>query len=74
MPEGVEHLPDEFEKLSTRESYEKLESSPSGLSSTQVGERLEKYGKNEVVEKRDNGFLKFLKKFWAPVPWMLELL
>ncbi len=73
MPEGVEHLPDEFEKLSTRESYEKLESSPSGLSSTQVGERLEKYGKNEVVEKRENGVLKFVKKFWAPVPWMLEL-
>ena len=66
-------MPDEFEKLSTRECYERLESSSSGLSTTQVEERLKKFGKNEVTEKKENGIIKFLRKFWAPVPWMLEI-
>ena len=66
-------MSDEFEKLSTKECYEKLESSSSGLSTTQVEERLKKYGKNEVAEKKENGIIKFLRKFWAPVPWMLEI-
>ncbi len=66
-------MPDEFEKLSTKECYERLESSSSGLSTTQVEERLKKYGKNEVTEKKENGIIKFLRKFWAPVPWMLEI-
>lgn len=66
-------MPDEFEKLSTRECYERLESSSSGLPTTQVEERLKKFGKNEVTEKKENGIIKFLRKFWAPVPWMLEI-
>ncbi len=63
----------EFEKLSTKECYNKLNSSSSGLSSSDVEQRIRQYGKNEVVEKKENAVLKFLKKFWAPVPWMLEI-
>ena len=63
----------EFEKLSTKECYNKLNSSSSGLSSSDVEQRIRQYGKNEVVEKKENPVLKFLKKFWAPVPWMLEI-
>ena len=66
-------MDNEFEKLSTKECYQKLGSSPSGLNSSDVDQRIRQYGKNEVVEKKENTVLKFLKKFWAPVPWMLEI-
>ena len=66
-------MDNEFEKLSTKECYNKLNSSSSGLSSSDVEQRIRQYGKNEVVEKKENPVLKFLKKFWAPVPWMLEI-
>ena len=43
-----------------------------GLDSAEVSRRLARYGYNEVVEKRVPAFWLLLKKFWAPVPWMLE--
>jgi H+-transporting ATPase len=66
-------MDNEFEKLSTKECYDKLGSSSSGLTSDDIQQRIRQYGKNEVVEKKENRILKFLKKFWAPVPWMLEI-
>lgn len=50
-----------------------LNTSLNGLSETEAQERLKKYGYNEVRKKKENPLLKFLKKFWAPVPWMLEV-
>ena len=64
-------MDNEFEKLSTKECYQKLGSSPSGLNSSDVDQRIRQYGKNEVVEKKENTVLKFLKKFWAPTPAIL---
>ncbi len=44
-----------------------------GLSNAEAQHRLLQYGPNEVKEKHTNRFLLFLYKFWAPVPWMLEI-
>jgi len=44
-----------------------------GLTSSEAAERLNKYGLNKIPETKTNPFLVFLKKFWAPVPWMLEV-
>jgi len=43
-----------------------------GLTSDQAAERLKKFGLNTIPEVRPNPIWLFLKKFWAPVPWMLE--
>jgi H+-transporting ATPase len=43
-----------------------------GLSSQEVAEKLEKYGPNEIPEKKVNPFRKFLSYFWGPIPWMIE--
>ncbi|MGA7594414.1 MAG: plasma-membrane proton-efflux P-type ATPase [Gallionella sp.] len=43
-----------------------------GLTGTEARQRLDKYGPNRVAEDRPHPALLFLKKFWAPVPWMLE--
>ncbi len=47
--------------------------SSSGLTSEQAAERLKRYGPNAIPEIKRNPLLVFLKKFWAPVPWMLEI-
>jgi H+-transporting ATPase len=43
-----------------------------GLSSSEAQQRLLQYGPNAVAEERPRPWLVFLKKFWSPVPWMLE--
>ncbi|MCG3109939.1 Copper-exporting P-type ATPase B [Metallosphaera sp. J1] len=44
-----------------------------GLTSEEAKSRLLKFGPNEVKEKRRSPVIEFLMKFWAPVPWMLEV-
>ena len=43
-----------------------------GLSSAEAASRRVKFGPNAVVEKRVHPVVKFVRQFWAPVPWMLE--
>jgi H+-transporting ATPase len=45
----------------------------SGLSSLEARNRLIQYGDNIVEEKQPHRFIIFVKKFWSPVPWMLEI-
>ncbi|MBS0603786.1 MAG: plasma-membrane proton-efflux P-type ATPase [Verrucomicrobia bacterium] len=45
-----------------------------GLTSEEAQVRLEKYGLNTFPEEKHHPFLVFLSKFWAPVPWMLEII
>ena len=44
-----------------------------GLSQAEAMKRLEKYGPNEISEKKTNAILKFLSYFWGPIPWMIEV-
>jgi H+-transporting ATPase len=55
------------------ELYEKLKSGELGLSGTEAKERLALYGENQIVEHKINPILKFLKSFWGPIPWMIEI-
>ena len=43
-----------------------------GLTSDEVRQRLLKFGPNVVAEDHPHLWVLFLRKFWAPVPWMLE--
>jgi H+-transporting ATPase len=44
-----------------------------GLSTQEAQQRLQQYGPNAVVEEKQHPIHIFLSKFWAPVPWMLEI-
>ncbi len=44
-----------------------------GLTSTAAGVRLEQYGFNEIPLPRTHPLLTFLKFFWGPIPWMIEV-
>jgi len=48
-------------------------SSRRGLTSVEARTRLLQYGANTVHEETSQPFKEFIRKFWAPVPWMLEL-
>jgi H+-transporting ATPase len=44
-----------------------------GLSSKEVQKRINEYGYNEIPEIRKRPITIFAKKFWGPIPWMLEI-
>jgi H+-transporting ATPase len=63
----------DFKNLSTGDLASKLGVSPSqGLSDSEAGNRIGRYGYNELTEERVNPFFKFLTYFWGPIPWMIE--
>jgi H+-transporting ATPase len=55
------------------EVEKRLGSSPEGLTQAEATKRLARYGPNEIEEKKTNQFLKLLRYFWGPIPWMIEV-
>jgi H+-transporting ATPase len=61
-------------ETSPEETLRQLQVNPDqGLTQDEAQKRLEKYGPNELVERRVNPLLKFLSYFWGPIPWMIEV-
>ncbi|KAH8548886.1 plasma-membrane proton-efflux P-type ATPase [Umbelopsis sp. PMI_123] len=44
-----------------------------GLTSSEVAERLQKFGRNELPEKKANPLLKFLMYFTGPISYLIEI-
>ena len=44
-----------------------------GLTDKEVEERIQKYGFNELHEKTDSWALRLFRRFWGPIPWMIEV-
>ncbi len=44
-----------------------------GLSDEEASARLARHGRNEVPERRQSATLAFVRKFWGPSAWMVEL-
>ncbi|WP_456382434.1 plasma-membrane proton-efflux P-type ATPase [Hydrogenimonas sp.] len=43
-----------------------------GLSGEEAAERLKKYGYNEIEEKEESWLHRLFRRFWGPIPWMIE--
>jgi H+-transporting ATPase len=69
----AEKTKSDFQHISLDDAFAALRSGPEGLTENEAGNRIAEYGLNEVREERENSLVRFLKKFWAPVPWMLEI-
>jgi len=61
------------ESFSTEAVFAQLESSSTGLTQAQATQRLKRFGRNALEEKKANPVLKFLSYFWGPIPWMIEV-
>ncbi len=59
-----------IDELKTPSSIPPVE--PGGLSLVEAKRRLAEYGPNAIPEEHPKIWLIFLRKLWAPVPWMLE--
>ena len=65
---------DDFSALTIDETLSRLQSNPAtGLTQTEVKQRIERYGPNAVEEKQQNPVIAFLKRFWGLTAWMLEI-
>ena len=63
---------EDLEKASLDTVYKALGTSAQGLTSTEAKARIEKYGRNELVDKEASNLEKFLLFFWGPIAWMIE--
>lgn len=63
----------ELKQLSIDETFNTFSSNENGLIDSSLQERLNDYGYNELEEKKVNPILKFLRYFWGPIPWMIEV-
>jgi H+-transporting ATPase len=43
-----------------------------GLSATEAVKRLVQYGYNEIREKEESLWHRIFRRFWGPIPWMIE--
>jgi H+-transporting ATPase len=67
----VESTRGQLKNLPVTELLKRLQTSPDGLSKAEAQKRLEKYGYNELPEKKSSAVLKFLSYFWGPIPAMI---
>ncbi len=66
--------PKDYKKMTVEEVLSDLNTNlKTGLDSSEAKSRLEKYGYNEIPEKKVNPIIKFLSYFWGPIPWMIEI-
>jgi H+-transporting ATPase len=63
----------EYKELSIEHTLKLLISSTAGLTESEARQRLLKLGFNEVNESKRNSILLFMKRYWGPMPWLLEL-
>ena len=66
--------PKELEKKSLNEVITLLETDPEdGLSEEEAEKRLKVFGFNEIPEKEEPLWHRILRRFWGPIPWMIEI-
>ena len=53
--------------------FQSLNANNNGLSSTEAANRIEICGHNSIDAKTESVYLKLLKFFWGPIPWMIEI-
>ena len=46
---------------------------PEGLTSEEANARLRKFGLNAIEEKEENWSHRLFRRFWGPIPWMIEV-
>ncbi len=44
-----------------------------GLAESEAGRRLALFGPNEIPEKEPSFWIRLFKRFWGPIPWMIEI-
>ena len=65
---------DEFKDKPVNEVIKELQTDLNkGLSEEEANQRLKKYGLNEIPEKEEPLWHRIFRRFWGPIPWMIEI-
>jgi H+-transporting ATPase len=64
--------PTNLKRLDNPPTCEVARDTHRGLTTAEAEARLKEYGPNAVIEERTHPLGAFLKRFWAPIPWLLE--
>ena len=62
----------QYKEITSGEAFELLDATPNGLSDTEAASRIDKYGPNEITEKRESPFVSLLRRFIHPFTMMIE--
>ncbi len=67
-------LIDEYKGKSIDETIKELNTDiKKGLTEEEVKRRLKEYGLNEIPEKEEPLWHRIFRRFWGPIPWMIEI-
>ncbi|EDM23852.1 plasma-membrane proton-efflux P-type ATPase [Caminibacter mediatlanticus] len=69
MPFKIENI----NNLSIEDTLKLLNTSKDGLSSKEAKKRLKEYGYNEIPEYKEPLWHRIFRRFWGPIPWMIEI-
>ncbi len=70
----MSNITDEYSTQSIEETVQALHTDAEhGLSSVEIAQRLEQYGYNEIKEKEEPLWHRIFRRFWGPIPWMIEV-
>ncbi|WP_136524109.1 plasma-membrane proton-efflux P-type ATPase [Geomonas ferrireducens] len=62
-----------FSSLSIEDALGELRTDrANGLSVSEAEKRVKLYGRNEIPAKAESLFHRLLRRFWGPIPWMIE--
>ncbi len=65
---------DAYKNQSIEETLRELGTDPQkGLSSEDARNRLQHYGPNAIEEKEEPLWHRIFRRFWGPIPWMIEV-
>ncbi len=65
---------DDFARQDAALSLQLLHSDPGrGLSEAEARRRLAQYGYNEIAEREEPLWHRIFRRFWGPIPWMIEV-
>ncbi len=65
---------DEFASQTLEDTLQVLHTdAQQGLTESEAGQRLVKYGYNEIEEKSEPLWHRIFRRFWGPIPWMIEV-
>ncbi len=65
---------DDYAKQATSETLAELKTDPGlGLTETEAQSRISRFGYNEIEEKEEPLWHRIFRRFWGPIPWMIEV-
>ena len=70
----MQRTTDDYSRQTATESAEEWQTDiQQGLSKEAVAKRLGKYGYNEIEEQEEPLWHRIFRRFWGPIPWMIEV-